>query len=154
MNTSDPVATLAPLTHDRRRRLAPAFIFARHYAEMVAAMLLGMLVLGAGFTIALSPLGVDVATWNSDAPALALLGMGFTMTAPMVAWMRHRGHGFAAGAEMSAAMIVPTLAAVLLLWSGAVTDIHTLMMIEHVAMFPGMFAAMLLRLPEYTHPIG
>ncbi len=146
--------TVTPLALDRRGRLAPALSFARHYGEMVAAMLLGMLVLGAGFTLALSPVGIDVGSWNSDAPALALAGMALTMTVPMAAWMRHRGHGWGATLEMSAAMIVPTVAAIALLASGVVTDIHALMMIEHVAMFPLMFVAMLLRRPEYTHPVG
>ena len=127
--------------------------FIRHYAEMVIAMFLGMFVLGGAATVALAPLGVDVGSWHDEAPALMLLGMAFTMSAPMVAWMRHRGHGWAPSWEMVASMFVPSLAAVALLWAGAVEDSGTLMAIQHAAMFPAMLLVMLARLDEYTrHP--
>jgi hypothetical protein len=66
--------------------------FIRHYVEMVVAMFLGMAILGvpAGWT--LSALGTSMHALHSDAPALMLLGMAVTMTVPMVAWMRYRGH--------------------------------------------------------------
>jgi hypothetical protein len=118
--------------------------FARHYVEMVIAMLAGMAVLGGGLTL----LAGD--GWKSDAPELYLLWMAFTMSVPMVAWMRHRGHGWLPAAEMTASMVVPTLAAIALLWAGATDDVHTLMAIQHVAMFPAMLVVMLLRLDEYT----
>ena len=117
----------------------PIFHFARHYAEMVAVMFAGM---GIGF-VALLPFGAG--DWSSDAPALSLLAMGASMTIPMVPWMRWRGHGWAACNEMAAAMIVPTLASVALLAAGLVTDIGTLMAIEHAAMFTAMLVVMLLR---------
>jgi flagellar biosynthetic protein FliP len=72
------------------------------------------------------------------------------MTVPMVAWMRHRGHGWPASLEMSASMFIPTFAVVGLLWSGLVEGIGTLLMIEHVAMLPSMLVAMLLRREEYS----
>jgi hypothetical protein len=75
------------------------------------------------------------------------------MSAPMVAWMRHRGHRWAPAWEMTAAMFVPSAAAIALLWAGALEDGHALMMIQHVAMFPAMLAVMLFRIDEYTrHP--
>jgi hypothetical protein len=40
---------------------------------------------------------------------------------------------------------------IVLLWVGVVTDIGTLMTIEHVVMLPSMLAAMLLRRAEYSH---
>jgi hypothetical protein len=127
--------------------------FTRHYVEMVVAMLLGMLVLGGALTIALAPLGVDVGDWREDAPALLLLGMALTMTLPMAAWMRRRGHGWAPTWEMSAAMFVPTVAAIALLAAGTLADSHAALMIQHVAMFPAMLLVMLVRLDEYTgHP--
>jgi hypothetical protein len=127
--------------------------FTRHYVEMLIAMFLGMLVLGGGFALLLAPIGIDVGDWRDDAPELALLGMALTMTVPMVAWMRYRGHGWAPAWEMTAAMSVPSIAAIALLWAGTVQDGHALMMIQHVAMFPAMLAVMLLRLDEYTsHP--
>jgi hypothetical protein len=65
--------------------------------------------------------------------------------------MRYRGHGWRANTEMSASMVLPTLAAIGLLVAGVMTDIGALLVIEHVAMLLGMLAAMLLRLDEYTH---
>ena len=72
------------------------------------------------------------------------------MTVPMVAWMRYRGHTRRPSIEMALSMILPTLAVLALLWSGAVTDIGTLLVIEHVVMLPSMLVAMLLRRHEYT----
>lgn len=48
-----------------------------------------------------------------------LLGMALTMTVPMVAWMRYRGHGWAASNEMAASMFIPSFAVVGLLAAGA-----------------------------------
>jgi flagellar biosynthetic protein FliP len=120
------------------------FHFLRHYVEMVVAMLLGMLVLGGAATVAL-----DAGRWHEDAPALMLVSMALTMTVPMVAWMRYRGHGWAPAWEMTASMFVPTFAAIALLWAGAVTDSGTLMAIQHATMFPAMLAVMLVRREEY-----
>jgi hypothetical protein len=72
------------------------------------------------------------------------------MTVPMVAWMRYRGHGWPASAEMSASMFIPAFATIALLWGGLVEDIGALMLIEHVAMLPAMLVAMLLRREEYS----
>ncbi len=128
--------------------------FTRHYLEMVVAMFLGMFVLGAPALLALGALGMSRSELYDDAPTLLLLGMAVTMTAPMVAWMHHRGHGWQPCAEMAAAMFLPTFAALALLWTGADDDVHALMMIEHVAMGPSMLVAMLLRRDEYTGSHG
>ena len=124
--------------------------FTRHYAEMLVAMFLGMFVLGAALAVALGLAGVEVSTWRAGAPALLLLGMAFTMTVPMVAWMRYRGHGWAPAADMTAAMFLPSLFAIALLWAGLETDTHALLMIQHISMSPAMLVAMLLRRDEYT----
>jgi hypothetical protein len=124
--------------------------FIRHYAEMVAAMFLGMAVLGVPAGWALGAVGSSWSELNSDAPALMLLGMAVTMTVPMVAWMRYRGHSWRANTEMAASMVLPTFAAIGLLAAGAM-GIGTLLVVEHVTMLLGMVAAMLLRLDEYTH---
>jgi hypothetical protein len=134
----------------RRRSTSPTWRFIRHYAEMVAAMFLGMVVLGAPVGWALGAAGSSWSELNSDAPALMLLGMAMTMTVPMVAWMRYRGHGWRANAEMAASMVLPTFAAIGLLAAGAM-EIGTALVVEHVAMLLLMLAAMLLRLEEYTH---
>jgi hypothetical protein len=128
--------------------------FVRHYVEMVIAMLLGMLVLGGAGAALLGAVGVDVGDWRDDAPELLLLGMAFSMTAPMVAWMRYRGHGWAPAWEMTGAMFAPTFVAIALLWAGAVEDTHSLLMIQHVAMFPLMLLVMLFRREEYSRPHG
>ena len=125
--------------------------FARHYVEMLVAMFAGMVVLGAPALLALGVAGVSSAELRSDAPAALLLGMGITMTVPMVAWMRHRGHGWRPSNEMGASMMIPTIGVVGLLGAGLLTDVGTLLMIEHVVMFPAMLVAMLLRRDEYSH---
>jgi hypothetical protein len=72
------------------------------------------------------------------------------MTVPMVAWMRYRGHGWRPSNEMAAAMFIPTFAVIALMETAVVADFGTLMMLEHIAMFPAMLIAMLLRVAEYT----
>jgi hypothetical protein len=49
---------------------------------------------------------------------------------------------------------VPTFATLGLLWGGLVEGTHTLMMIQHTAMFPLMLVAMLLRPSEYAGHAG
>ena len=78
--------------------------------------------------------------------------MAVTMTVPMVAWMRHRGHGSRPSAEMAAAMFVPTAGVVALLAGGLVEDVDALQLILHVVMLPSMLVAMLLRRDEYCTP--
>jgi hypothetical protein len=129
----------------------PAGHFARHYVEMLVAMFLGMAVLGTPALLALGAAGVSSAELRSDAPAMLLLGMGITMTVPMVAWMRYRGHGWAASNEMAASMLIPTAGVIGLLGAGVVDDVGALLMAEHVVMLPSMLAVMLLRRDEYSH---
>ena len=138
----------------RRRLGASAGHFIRHYIEMVVAMFAGMVVLGAPAGWALQAFGSSTSELTDTAPALMLLGMAVTMTLPMVAWMRYRGHGWRANTEMAASMVLPTFAAIGVLAAGVMTDIGTLLAVEHVAMLVGMLAAMLLRLDEYTHHHG
>jgi hypothetical protein len=118
---------------------------------MLIAMFAGMVVLGAPALVALGAAGVSSAELRSDAPAVLLLGMGITMTVPMVAWMRYRGHGWAASNEMAASMMIPTAGVIALLGAGLVDDVGALLMIEHVVMLPSMLVAMLLRRDEYSH---
>jgi hypothetical protein len=120
-------------------------------AEMLAAMFLGMAVLGTPALFALGAAGLSSAELRSDAPAVLLLGMGTTMTVPMVAWMRYRGHGWRASNEMAASMLIPTAGVVGLLAAGLIVDVGTLLTIEHVVMLPSMLVAMLLRREEYSH---
>ena len=120
--------------------------FARHYVEMVVAMFLGMGVLLPPLGAALRAAGTSL--HSSD--VLMISAMALTMTVPMVGWMRFRGHAWPVCADMTAAMVLPTLSVLALLWSGLVGDLGTLLVIEHVAMLPSMVVAMLLRRDEYT----
>src|SRR6266511_6149298 len=82
--------------------------FARHFGEMVLAMVLGMVVLGGLAQLGFAASGSSV----SDQPGGAqVMLMAFSMTIPMVLWMSYRGHARARSAEMAASMLVPSLAA-------------------------------------------
>jgi hypothetical protein len=86
-----------------------------------------------------------------DGEALDLLVMAASMTLPMAAWMRFRGHSWRVVGEMSGAMNAPTVVALALVGTVA---FDTLMVFEHVAMLLAMLAAMLVRPSEYTHTHG
>jgi hypothetical protein len=125
--------------------------FIRHYIEMVVVMFVGMGVLAAPAGLALGAFDSSWGDLRTDAPALMLGLMAFTMIAPMVAWMAFRGHSVRANAEMAASMIVPTFALIALLAAGVMTGVGALLVAEHVLMLGGMFAVMLLRPDEYSH---
>jgi hypothetical protein len=122
--------------------------FVRHYVEMVVVMFVGMGVLALPAQWLLGAFGTSYAELGDGS---MLFGMAVTMTVPMVAWMRFRGHSARANAEMAASMVLPTFAVVGLLGAGIVEDAGVLMLGEHVAMLLSMFAAMLLRFDEYAH---
>ena len=126
-------------THSTRR-------FFRHYAEMVAVMFIGMFALSRPADWLFSALGAGTL---SQHPVMMLFSMGVTMTLPMVAWMRYRGHGWRPSNEMAASMLIPTFAAVALVGTGVMMG-GPVLVIEHVAMLAGMLIAMLLRRDEYS----
>ena len=134
----------AATTIDTRRSTGGAWRFARHYLEMVVAMMVGMAMIPV--TRAL----VDL----PDGTGFELAEMAVWMTVPMVAWMVVRGHGRRATAEMAAAMLVPAAALLALHVTGAVADGDALVMLEHTVMFPAMLVAMVLRRDEYTADHG
>jgi hypothetical protein len=74
--------------------------FLRHYLEMVAAMLVGMVVLGAAVRGVLALVGLE---FPAQYPELAALEMAFDLSVGMVAWMRHRGHGWISTLETAGA---------------------------------------------------
>jgi hypothetical protein len=113
----------------------------RHYVEMVVVMFVGMAVLW-------TPASVVV---NTDGTAPMLLTMAFTMTAPMIPWMRWRGHAWQPTLEMAGSMVVPTLAMLALLAADLVTDKGVRLGVEHAAMLAGMLVVMLARRDEYAH---
>ena len=122
--------------------------FARHFAEMVAAMFLGMGVLGGLAMPAFAAAGTSL---TDQSGALRVTLMGIYMTVPMVLWMRHRGHSALRNGEMAASMLVPTLAAAALTLIG-VLETGAAMGVQHVAMVPAMLGVMLWRYDEYSRP--
>jgi flagellar biosynthetic protein FliP len=129
MTTAAPPRTTA-------RKLAR---FTGHYVEMVAAMLIGMVVLHP-----LWPL-----SWLEHADVDALV-MATNMTVAMTAAMLLRRHSWPRIAEMAAAMYLPFVVLLVPFWLGAIGG-GTLMVAGHVIMFPLMLAAMVWRRAEYWH---
>jgi len=114
--------------------------FGLHYLEMVVVMVVGMVVLGVAVGL--------VADVTGTGPML--IEMGVTMTVPMVAWMRVRGHAWRPCLEMGASMALSTIATLALLGAGIVEGAGVLMVILHAVMLPAMLVAMLLRRDEYS----
>jgi hypothetical protein len=127
-----------------RRRAVRTFV--RHFLAMFIAMIVGMVALTPVWTFAFDRLG-----WAplSGRPALSAIVMATNMAIAMSAWMRFRGHGWAATGEMAAAMYLPFVVLLLPLGAGVLSG-HGLMMLGHVLMVPAMIAAMLRRRHEYT----
>ena len=134
------MTTLATLRGQALRR------FVRHYLEMVVAMAAGMIVLGPVESLLLDPVG-----WAElrARPELDALVMATNMTVAMVAWMRLRGHGWAAAAQMAVAMYASFVVLFPPLWLG-VLPATGLLALGHVLMLVAMAAVMLRRRDEYT----
>jgi flagellar biosynthetic protein FliP len=109
----------------------------RHFLEMLAAMIVGMVVLGPLWPHL--PGGATVHT----------LVMATNMTIGMAAWMAFRRHRPVAVAEMALAMYVPFVVLFPAFWAGWLSA-ATMMVIGHVLMLPAMVLAMLRRPAEYT----
>jgi hypothetical protein len=120
--------------------------FVRHYLEMVVVMFAGMYALmgPAGWL-----LGAVGTSWSGLSPAMNMFGMALTMTVPMVAWMRLRGHAWQPNMEMAASMLVPTFAVMALLSAGVASS-GALMIPEHAGMLTCMLGVMLFRRDEYS----
>jgi hypothetical protein len=119
----------------------------RHYLEMVVAMWVGMVVLGAMVRAALAAAGLAYS--HGRYPELAALEMSTTMAVGMGAWMRYRGHGWAGTLEMCAAMFVPAIVLFPLLWLNAVPA-GSLPTLLHVVMLPLMLVVVLWRRSQYA----
>lgn len=129
-----------------RRYLGAGWAFTRHLLEMLLAMAAGMVLLG----VAVGITGEPPAYLENALVEYAV--MGAFMSAPMVGWMRFRGHAWADGLEMTAAMLVPMFALVIPVELGlAVLSEHSLMLFAHVAMIGGMALLMLYRFDRYVH---
>jgi hypothetical protein len=121
----------------------PWLHFLRHLAEMVIAMLAGMLGLGT----VINALPGRSALFHP--PVLSALVMATNMTIGMSLWMRFRRHSRRSIAEMSAAMYIPFIILFVPFWAALLSG-HLVMIGGHILMLPAMVAAMLLRRDEYT----
>ena len=149
MNTGVVIQLAALSASDRWRRRRR---FLRHAVEMTIAMLVGMVVLGMAFRqlhVVLFGTGFDDA-WHEHTE-LAAFAMAFNMTLPMALLMRYRGHSWERGGEMAAAMFLPAVPLLVLLWLGLVSA-HWVLPLQMVLMLPSMIVAMLYRVDEYSHP--
>lgn len=121
-------------------RRYPALLFARHALEMVIAMVVGMIVLEPVWSFAWPEL--------SENTTAQVLVMATNMSLGMAVWMRIRGHGLPAIAEMSTTMYLPFLVLLPFHWAGALPAM-ALMTAGHLLMVPAMLVAMLRRRHEY-----
>lgn len=121
--------------------------FARHYLEMVVAMVAGMVVLGGLRIGVVAATGLDYS--SASRPELAAFEMALTMSVGMVVWMRYRQHGWTSTIEMVGAMFAPVIVFAQLSWLDIVRG-ESLMMLTHVAMMPLMLVVMLRRRRQYV----
>jgi hypothetical protein len=121
--------------------------FALHYLEMCAAMCIGFAAGDALYFWLASLAGYSKPF--SQLPVLSVVLVTVFMTAPMTAWMLHRGMPRRAIVEMSAAMPILAVALLGLGWIGAL-PMSSLALAEHALMMPAMLIPMLLDLDLYT----
>ena len=76
-------------------------------------MAIGMFV---GVAIYLTAIGMTFDQALIRHPSATLIVVAISMTVPMVAWMRHRGHGWRSCGEMAAAMVIPAIPFLCLVW--------------------------------------
>jgi hypothetical protein len=126
---------------------APVGYFLFHLAEMLVAMMLGM-VLFVGFRLALTAQGYAVLLDASSIDFEAW--MGAFMIAPMVIWMRVQGCSRRHGAEMGVGMVLPVAGVLVLRGLGLPAALPWLSNSEHMAMLVGMLLLMLFRRERYT----
>ncbi len=120
--------------------------FARHFFEMVAAMVVGMATLGGLVSLMLWLLGQG---GLFDYLPVRTLVMATNMSIGMGLWMRHRGHAWSRIAEMSVAMYAPFLA-LLGPYAAGLVGPGPLMGGGHLLMLAAMLLVMLPRYQEYS----
>ena len=124
----------------------PTWNFVQHLLEMTIAMFVGMFALGMPAEALFDWLGWEAV---NELTVPSTLVMATTMSIGMAAWMRFRGCGGPAIAEMCLAMYVPFL----VMYPFYLTDVvgtTAVMVVGHALMTPAMIVAMLLRRDEYT----
>ncbi len=113
----------------------------RHFAEMLVAMLVGMM--------ALAPLWPELSAGVEALPTTQALVMATNMTVGMTALMVWRRHRPVAVAEMALAMYLPFVVLFPPYWAGGLPA-EAVLLVGHLLMLPAMVAAMLWRPEEYT----
>ena len=141
-------ATLSGAAH---RRPAPTFL--RHLGEMTLAMFGGMAAFALALALVSGVAGSSLESVRVTQPELFMLGMGSAMSVTMVSWMRHRGHAWRAGWEMTAAMFVPIVGVLACYWAGGITA-DPVCPLSCVLMIPAMAAVMAFRPDVYTAQVG
>ena len=89
--------------------------FRRHFLQMMGVMVVGMIV-SAGIFLAIVGMTWDEAT--TEHPQASLLVIAAGMTVPMAVWMLRRGMGVRNSTEMAAAMALPVVPFLCLVWFG------------------------------------
>jgi hypothetical protein len=137
-----PLATSSPPFSGRQRR-----DFVVHYAEMVLAMFLGMIVLSLAQEGLIAVSGADRIARALDGPVVSLFLMTAYMVIGMSGWMAIRRHSLRHNVEMNAAMVAPLVVVVPLQIAGL-----DMMMALHLAMFASMLSYMWWRRPRAATP--
>jgi hypothetical protein len=125
--------------------------FLRHYLEMCAPMCIWFALGDLAYFWASARFGYSEPF--SELPELSVLVVTFTMTAPMVVWMRFRGMPRRETTEMAAVMPVLAIALLALGWLALVPK-SDLALLEHGLMMPAMLVPMLARADFYTGRTG
>lgn len=128
------------------QRLSP---FWRHFLQMLAIMAAGMVGSAAIF---LTIVQMDWEEATVSHPTASLLVIAAGMSVPMAAWMLYRGMGWKNSAEMAAAMILPVVPFLLLVWFNVTKSAQcgTYCLIGIAA----MLGLMLYRRGEYSMQMG
>lgn len=121
--------------------------FARHFLEMLVAMVAGMAILGAAVSLVLVVLGC--ASLLDEHADLHGVVMATNMTIGMGLWMRHRGHDWLHVREMAGAMYLPFFLLLVPFWTGALGS-GLFLAGGHVLMLPAMLGIMLYRWEIYA----
>ena len=130
--------------HPTQSRAAKVRAFALHFAQMVLAMMVGVVVYHL-------LIGKSLAAY----PILNFAGMELSMIPPMIALMRYHRHSWQRSLEMAGAMLVGPAVVIACVQLGLHNYIpglspKTLFALGDLSMYVGMLGVMLYRRAEYT----
>ena len=95
-------------------------LFWRHFLQMLAVMMGGMIVSAAVLLTVVGLKTWDEVTTQYGVQALIVMAVG--MTVPMAAWMLYRGMGWKNTYEMAAVMAIPVIPFLCLVWFDVTTS--------------------------------